>query len=569
MFQIVSGKFFGDGEINETEKQSILFSNYMTPENIEYHSEYVKVQATRCNNIITPYVVKYKNRYEKISEDDRMVFADDALVVEHVRLLTSFYFQAFFHEDRNHIELLTRQIPRHSNDRGVPSHFIPRYLDPTIQYDHSLTEGFEEYIGAVIGLNRTDYTLFISCLETFFDALESIPTNFDLGYSMFVYMLEALSQHLDNYEPTWDDFDQDVKVKLDEILENVEDSNKTKIINTLLQGKQLKLTKRFVDGIMEMVEDSFFEEESYQIERPIPKSDLKQALINLYKSRSQFVHSLQKIRDQLKVSQVVKNSDFFKWQSQPYLTISGLVRLSHHVLNSFLNGRQKVKNEKIEWRGDLPGILYFEVAPEYWIANTEGMKPSDSHKRFSGFYKFLTQNLQKSDFKFPLLKDLLIWIEKHFSNCNADHKKSLFSIYSTYSSMIVPDGKPDKADEFIKHHQELMTKECSLQMMVQHLFLKIKYPWNVIECAEIFSLYERQKYKKDGINLPTRLESALCLEIAKDFFDADNQEMRMIWSKKALLDSTGDKELQKRLRDSLDEDHPMSGFEILYPELKE
>ncbi len=46
---------------------------------------------------------------------------------------------------------------------------------------------------AANNIPRTKYKLFVSCLKVFFDALESIETNFDLAYSMFVYLLEKLS----------------------------------------------------------------------------------------------------------------------------------------------------------------------------------------------------------------------------------------------------------------------------------------------------------------------------------------------------------------------------------------
>src|SRR5690606_13520712 len=96
------------------------------------------------------------------------------------RLLCGFYFRAFFHEDRQYVETLCRPHARHSEDATIPSQLLPRFFDFNLHGTSDEVTQFPAFIEQAIGLPRLKYKLFMSCLETFFDALESIGTNFDL-----------------------------------------------------------------------------------------------------------------------------------------------------------------------------------------------------------------------------------------------------------------------------------------------------------------------------------------------------------------------------------------------------
>ena len=84
--------------------------------------------------------------------------------------------------------------------------------------NHEVFEEFPAFVEKVIAMPRVAFRLFISCLRVFFNAMEAIDTNKDLAYSMFVYVLEGLTQGSVGFVPTWEDFPDDSRMKIAVVL---------------------------------------------------------------------------------------------------------------------------------------------------------------------------------------------------------------------------------------------------------------------------------------------------------------------------------------------------------------
>ena len=192
MLQIISGRFFGEGQIEVMESDAILYSNLSWVGPIKTGvAELRPVEGP--GRAVLSYVVRYHNRYEK-RPGDRMLLANADEAIDQFRLLCSFWFRAFFHPDRNHVELLCRAGPRNAQDNTIPRSFVPRFFDPGVLAAYTEATGFVQFVAKVLAMPRQKYKLVTACLTTFFDALEAIGTNFDLAYSMMVYLLEAMCQ---------------------------------------------------------------------------------------------------------------------------------------------------------------------------------------------------------------------------------------------------------------------------------------------------------------------------------------------------------------------------------------
>src|SRR5262249_30809975 len=142
--------------------------------------------------------------------------------------------------------------------------------------------------------------------------------------------------------PTWLDYEAQARDRLEPLLEQIGPEAASQIKAALLHSAQPKLTSRFVGFITEHFTNEFFVAEAHGISPALRGSQLKRALLNLYKARSSFVHKLKKVRQQLRFSPMAgPTTDLIVWQHEPYLTMAGLVRLTHHVLTTFI-ARQKV-----------------------------------------------------------------------------------------------------------------------------------------------------------------------------------------------------------------------------------
>ena len=65
MLQIISGKFFSDGPVNECDEDSILFANYSWIGQIKTNVAELRPVDTYGSRVAA-YVVRYVNRYEPL-----------------------------------------------------------------------------------------------------------------------------------------------------------------------------------------------------------------------------------------------------------------------------------------------------------------------------------------------------------------------------------------------------------------------------------------------------------------------------------------------------------------------
>ncbi len=548
MFQIISGRFFSGGKVNEQETDAILYSNYSWLIPIKTSVAELRPVDT-YNSRLSSYVLRYTNRYEAMSSRDPLVLAISDEAVEQFRLLASFYFQSFFHVDRSYVENLCRTRSSHSFDTTVPSVFVPKFFDLAKTGTHEQAVGFVQFVDKVLEMPRKQYRLLMSCLAAFFDALETIGKNFDLAYSIMVYMLEALSKSGEQPKPVWDDYDQNVRNRLDKELASVEPSTAHNIRAILLDNPHLKLKKRFVSFIARHVNDSYFTSEAVGLRSALAKSDLEKSLGNLYDARSGYVHELRQVQEQLRLHWIGTGSDVFPWNNNPYLTFAGLVRLSRHVLASFIDRQPTVERENYpSWRTELPGQTQVALAPEYWAGQSKGFHPAQARQRFSGFIQHLLSNYSKPQIPLLDLRLLMDRIENLAPSANPTDRLPMLALYAMFNGMIsVQERRPGWEAFLSRWNSEL--ERCSIEMMSLHVVLGSKVPWPAEECLAAFEQYQQSKYKALATNLPRRGEIAVMAAIANLFLDAGQACKFEEWIERGILDSAGWKGIQDYLRD--------------------
>jgi hypothetical protein len=435
MLQIISGKFFsGKGTVNERETFSVLYSNYswIAPIHVQV-ADLVPAGFSRSD--FSPFVLRYMNRYEQLP-GEILVLATDGDVTTQFRLLASFWLRAFFYPDRNYVELLCRPGPRNAQDKTVPRHFVPRFFDASLMGTAEEVAGFPPFVKQVLGLPRKKYNLFMSCLGVYFDALEAIGTNFDLAYSMYVYLLEALSQSKEGTPAAWDDYEQQVRVRLDEQLAKVEPGVAASIREILVTSSHLRLTKRFVEFVLGHVEDSYFTAQAEQIKKAIPKSYLRRALENLYRTRSGYVHSLKELETALQFPPHVESADIVPGRDEPYFTFAGLVRLCRHVLLTFLGRQECVEKEPdYPWRSEIPGRINARLAPQYWIWQDANFTPPQAKARLSGLIEHLVYSPNAPP---PDMRKVLERIESSIHGAKAADRPAMLMLYWLFAARIEP-----------------------------------------------------------------------------------------------------------------------------------
>src|SRR5947209_659372 len=102
---------------------------------------------------ISSYVLRFRNRYEKLPGDILVLAAADQ-AIDQFRMLCALWFRAFFHEDRAHVEHLCRSSSRGGHDTHVPKLFVPRVFDAGLFGDLAEAEGFPPFVAKVLRMPR-------------------------------------------------------------------------------------------------------------------------------------------------------------------------------------------------------------------------------------------------------------------------------------------------------------------------------------------------------------------------------------------------------------------------------
>ncbi len=541
MLQIISGKFFREGsERFSHDTKGILYSNYSYFQSIDTCIAKLEPVLTSYQGV-TPYVISYVNQieYEEL-RPGTVVRVGDTEIVQQFQLLCIFGLRGFFDIEKSHVEINCRERPKNSGDRYIPSKFVSRFFDTEIRGTIEEAESFAKFVDKVIGLPRKTYKAVIRFLENFSDALQVLTYNFDLAYSMLVYALESLSQNFDLFEPTWEDYDQNVRVKLDDCFSKIDKPLAEEIRNILLKSSHIKLQKRFVSFIYSHISESFFTSEAAGINTALRKSELERVLQNAYSIRSKYSHQLLPIQEHLKDA-ILSQGDVFHWLNEPLLTFNGLVRLTYHVIHNFIQNQPYLEKEEYNWYSELPGVISMRLAPEYWIWQTN-FDSSQASARLSGFLSHFVTSIISEE---PIvnLNDLMQIYEKEINHAQEKHKLSMLALYYIYNNIIHEDIRRPNYQELIKRYQSLLNN-CCIESFLTSLIEGRDWRWNIEECVSCYFKYHKSRFSEKSLELPLVFELSILLEIANSYLREGNKLKYQEWMKNACLEAAGLQQLQ-------------------------
>ena len=547
MLQIISGRVFAGNDVEERESDAILYSNLSWIAPISTDVMELRPADGFLSASVSSYVVRYVNRMER---GGALVLADANEAVDQFRWLASFWFRAYFHPDQRQVEHLCRQAPRTVADRTLPHRFVPRFFEPTLRATASEAVGFREFVRKAISMPRLRYRQIMVCLGTFFDSLEVIGANFDLAYSMMVYVLEALSKATEvTYAPDWADYDDAAKKRLAPVFRRLPPEDRSEIQRALMSEKEFKLKQRFVNFIVSHTTNSFFTDEDERIPHALPRSKLEASLKTLYDTRSGFVHELTKVREQLHHPELqAVTSDYMEWEQKPYLTFSGLVRLTHHIIGVFINRQESSQHEDYSgWRNELPGIIRVNFAPQYWIWKAEDLRPEFCSRYFSGLLQHLASQFPTQEWTCPDMTGVLSKIETLLPDCKDKYRTRLKRLFC-----LCCWGHPELDDRwrsFLARY-EMDRLPCDIEgLAVSVLYPDEPLTWDAQSCEAAFEGYLCDRHRHGRTNLPLVFELAVLARIANLHLANGRREEYAAWLERAVLDAAGQPAVQQYLNE--------------------
>ncbi|NQT36410.1 MAG: hypothetical protein HQ581_02915 [Planctomycetes bacterium] len=546
MLQIISGKFFGDGDRHVSPAKGITYSNYWWFSPIE--TCVAKLEPTSpYSSAVSAYVIEYLNQIEKEAEgrQDVLVKVGDTEILRQFQCIATFGLKSLFAVDRWEVEFACRSQARDSADSFVPQRIVPRFFNAANRGTPDDATQFSSLVSKIIGLPRDQYVGLVAALATFRHALLILSHSLDMAYSLVVYCLESLSQRFDAFDPTWQDYDDQVRSKLDPLLADIDSAKACEIRSALLNSGSLRLQKRFVDFIANHVDDTFYVDEAESRQSAVTPSELRRALKNSYNLRSSYVHMLKPLPDYLRMLQL-PDEDLFPWDNEPYLTFSGLIRIAHHAIRQFIERGEYVQTESYDWRAEVPGTITLKMAPQYWIGNTSGVQPEGAASRLSGFLSMF-QGWLTHEKPVGNLCELMLAYERLLPHAKKEYKPAMVGLYFLFGALPLPENPSRHYQDVIERHRDILD-ERRMETLIVRLLVEDSLPWPVEECAAVLEEFNQTRFRKHSVTIPKLLELGLIVHTANAFLSAGNLQEYDRWARVAHLEAAGAKEVQEHIR---------------------
>jgi AcrR family transcriptional regulator len=550
MLQIITGKFFKSDDRHVSDQKGVLYSNYRWYLPIETCVGGLESLGTRA--ALTTYLYSFTNQIEKQPGNFSIVSVGNGEIIQQFRLLCAFGLRATFAEDRSWVAHLCRSGTVGQSDEYAPAQLLPRYFAPRIEGNMGEAQEFAALVEKTLSLSRSDFLSVMTALQAFNGALEVVGSSLDLAYSMLVYALESLSQKYIEYEPQWADFDDRTRRQLEPLLAEVGDEAATGIRAALLSDAHLKLRASFQEFICTHVEDSFFTTEAAQSVFSLQHCELRRAARNIYDVRSAYVHELTPLMHQLRMPQIAEG-DVFRWEREPHLTFSGVVRLADHVIRTLIRRRPSVEKEDYNWYNALPGIVRLNLAPQYWIHQAAGFQGATAYRYFGGFLEhFLATAMQGESIS--NMNAVMEKIEQIDGQGKPEHRRSMLGLYLLYNAYLshYPEFHRPDWEQFLEDQQIIVDQPC-IEMMAARMMLDGGFPWTAAEGEAALTQYNKTRFHRGILHLPTGIEIALTVAVANQALCEGLPEVHRKLLSTALLNSAGRPQIQCALQTAIND----------------
>lgn len=542
MLQIISGKFYGDGERRHNECNGILYSNtcYHAIKPIEYGN--IKISMVDWNPGLPSFVISYDNCIERVPQTEILVKVGDNVILEQLKYILSFSLDAVFDENEAVVEAMCR---KGENNEKLISSYVCRTFETRRILEEKEWDTSKAFYKKIMTLSRKEYNVVMRCLAAYSSSFKVFNSDISLSYSILVYILETLSANFDNYTTSWNDYDQNTRVKIDRELDKIDVNVAESIRSILTANEHLKLSRRFSEFVFKYVADDYY---CAIDKRQITEDEMRQAVSKAYVFRSKYAHELQPIMKQLSAPSISRNSDLFEWQHEVFFTYSGLLRLTRTVLYNFIMSRPDIETEKCDWYNELPGIMEFELHPNIWLGKNVDQSFTCIGKNLGAFLQCL-----ENEKEVPNLNAL---VENYLNNLLSIKEADRCLAYAMcwiYVNCVTGNDL-----EYIENMQHKLKKfygindVCSMGSLIGKCYGMVTKDFDIEDVILVMDAYNKNKFKKNKLKIPASLENKIYLTIAYSYGD-DYIEEKQHWLKKAYKNAVNDKVLQCEILETLNQ----------------
>jgi hypothetical protein len=397
---------------------------------------------------------------------------------------------------------------------SAPKQVVKQVFDKDIYCNENDEEHLIHFTKHLIGLERNTYLGIMRAIRTYVTGMQRIADDFELAYTLLVASIESLAQDFDGHKASWLDYDQRKRKLIDSALYGADNVTSENVRSALLDIEHTSLGRRFRDFSLEHIKPSYYREEAIDIVSPISKIDLPKALSNAYQARSQYIHNLRKLPDQLTTTN--SYSETCQISNKTWLTLQGLSRLARHVITEFVLRQTTVNKEPYDYSLERSGVISMPLAPQYWVGNANLYEGSGS-KKLEGFLsQFANHITGTSGAVITDLKELLTKVEDKINELKKCDKLPYMALYLLFNGFVSNEQRTENFDDFSTIFENELSHSTS-ESLVTNLLFNITPSWDMPTHHNCLLHYFKTRDHKHNFRAPKVIEAGMTLQLAERY----------------------------------------------------
>lgn len=516
MLQISTGKFF-TGEAHETLRRAIYYTNYR----IYREDERIETQAGSLQPVIGVHglgalTCEIIERIEKLpggTYSGELIATGGDTLINDFAAIVSFALNITCTAD---LDLARRLVANERSSLGadlVPQKYVPRMFDRTVNWRSGDVADLQSFVSALMALERKSYEGVMRAIRRYVIGAHRISDDVNIAYALFVMSMESLAQNFDEFEPTWDDYDQNKRHHVDEALRKAPEALANGVRDAVLVNEHVAIARRFREFVLAHVGPSFFREETLTAVNAVSRPDLSIALRQAYSIRSSYVHHLNDIPRLL-----VGIGGFHETiviNGKPTLTFAGLARVARHVIKTFVAQAPKTEKEVFDWRKELPGKLTMQLAPQYWINNPQGFEVSTAQKYLVAFIEHVVGILLQPSAKLTDIRPVLEKVEVLVTGLsNPAQRLPMLALHFLYNFFAPENFRSAGYAKFFETYENDFDSPSIISLTV-HLLIDQNPEWSLPLMEDLHARYFRERHYANTLDIGRVLEAAFILKLAE------------------------------------------------------
>jgi len=296
MLQIITGRFFKTAELHRTQQRTVLYSNYRGHDSIETVVGSYAPAASSADVASAVYLVE--QRLEAVRPDGSrpVVIAvhPEALAQDFAALL-SFCLRVTCTLDSALVSRLSQSNRPPIGVSSHPSRMVDQIFDREVWLRRIDEAVLPQFVADLVRLERARYRVVMRAIQRYVVGLHRIGDDLALAYTLLVASIESLAQGFDQFEPSWRDFDDVKRKRIDHALADADAATRRAVQSATLENEHVALGRRYREFALAYLPPSFYREEAEGREGPARAGDLPLALNRAYAFRSKLVHRLEEL----------------------------------------------------------------------------------------------------------------------------------------------------------------------------------------------------------------------------------------------------------------------------------